>query len=39
MNQTHFALFSIWHHFQTTLFPELQEAVGKLTAKQKQFIE
>jgi hypothetical protein len=39
MNQTHFALSSIWHHFQTTLFPKLQEAVGELTAKQKQFIE
>jgi hypothetical protein len=39
MNQTDFALSNIWHHFQTSLFPELQEAVGKLTAKQKQFIE
>jgi hypothetical protein len=33
------ALSSIWHHFQTTLFPELLEADGELTAKQKQFIE
>ena len=39
MNQTHFALSCIWHHLQTTLFPELQEAFGELTAKQKQFIE
>jgi hypothetical protein len=41
MNQTHTALSNIWHHFQTTplFFPGLQEEVGKLTTKQKQFIE
>ncbi|MFT5226360.1 MAG: hypothetical protein ACI8XX_002118 [Polaribacter sp.] len=39
MYLTHPVLSSIWHHFQTTLFQELQEAVGELTAKQKKFIE
>jgi hypothetical protein len=39
LNQTHYSLTSIWQHFQTTLFPALQEAVGELTVKQKQFIE
>jgi hypothetical protein len=39
MNQKRFTLSSIWHHFQTTLFPELHEAIGELTAKQKQLIE
>jgi hypothetical protein len=37
MNQT--LLSSIWHHFQTSLFPRLQEKVGELTAKHKQLIE
>jgi hypothetical protein len=39
MNQTQATLSSIWNHFQSSLFPRLQEEVGQLTAKQKQFIE
>jgi hypothetical protein len=39
MNQTQSALSSIWHHFQTSLFPRLQEEVGELTARHKQLIE
>lgn len=39
MNQTQSALSSIWCHFQTSLFPRLQEEVGELTAKHKQLIQ
>lgn len=39
MNQTHNALSTIWNHFQTTLFPWLEEELGELTDKQKQLVE
>ena len=39
MNQTQDRLSTIWHHFQSTLFPGLQQEVGELTAKQQQLIE
>ena len=39
MNQTRNRLSSIWNHFQTTLFPWLQEELGELTDKQKQLVE
>jgi transposase len=39
MNQTRSRLSSIWNHFQTTLFPWLQEELGELTDKQKQLVE
>ncbi len=39
MNQTHDQLPTIWHHFQRTLFPSLQQELGTLTAKQQQLIE
>jgi len=39
MNQTRNRLSSIWTHFQTTLFPFLQEELGGLTDKQKQLVE
>jgi len=39
MNQTRNRLSNIWDHFQTTLFPWLQEELGELTDKQKQLVE
>jgi len=39
MNQTRSRLSNIWNHFQTTLFPWLQEELGELTDKQKQLVE
>ena len=39
MNQTPAQLSPIWHHFQSLLFPWLQEAVGELSAKQQQLVE
>jgi transposase len=39
MNQTRNGLSNIWNHFQTTLFPWLQEELGELTKKQKQLVE
>lgn len=39
MNQTRNRLSAIWNHFQTTLFPWLQEELGELTDKQKQLVE
>lgn len=39
MNQTRRVLSSIWNHFQTSLFPWLQEELGELTAKQQQLIQ
>ena len=39
MNQTRNRLSTIWNHFQTHLFPWLQEELGELTAKQKQLVE
>ena len=39
MNQTRQELSTIWNHFQTTLFPWLQEELGELTKKQKQLVE
>ncbi|MCR4330468.1 MAG: transposase [Patescibacteria group bacterium] len=39
MNQTRSRLSNIWNHFQTTLFPWLQEELGELTGKQKQLVE
>lgn len=39
MNQTRSRLSSIWNHFQTTLFPWLQEELGELTDKQRQLVE
>jgi hypothetical protein len=39
MNQTRDGLSNIWNHFQTTLFPWLQEELGELTDKQKQLVE
>jgi len=39
MNQTRIRLSSIWDHFQSTLFPWLQEELGELTDKQKQLVE
>ncbi len=39
MNQTRNGLSNIWEHFQTTLFPWLQEELGELTNKQKRLVE
>lgn len=39
MNQARHGLSRIWNHFQTTLFPWLQEELGELTEKQKQLVE
>lgn len=39
MNQARTRLCSIWDHFQTNLFPWLQEELGELTDKQKQLVE
>lgn len=39
MNQTRDQLSTIWHHFQRTLFPRLEQEVGELTSKQQQLIE
>ncbi len=39
MNQTSLELSTIWNHFQTNLFPYLQEELGELTNKQKQLVE
>jgi len=39
MNQTQQTLSTIWHRFQSTLFPFLAEELGELTAKQQQLIE
>jgi len=39
MNQTRLELSTIWNHFQSTLFPWLQEELGELTSKQKQLVE
>lgn len=39
MNQARHILSTIWDHFQTTLFPWLQEELGELTHKQRQLVE
>lgn len=39
VNQTRLELSSIWHHFQSTLFPWLQETLPVLAQKQMQLIE
>jgi len=39
VNQTRLELSSIWHHFQSTLFPWLQETLTVLAQKQMQLIE
>ncbi len=39
MNQTRHTLSTIWHRFQSTLFPFLEDELGELTAKQQQLIE
>ena len=39
VNQTRLELSSIWHHFQSNLFPWLQEALPVLSQKQMQLIE
>ena len=39
MNQARQELSSIWNHFQSSLFPWLQEELGELTEKQRQLVE
>ncbi len=39
MSQTRKQLSTIWHHFQSTLFPGLQQEVGRLSSKQQHLIE
>jgi len=39
MSQTQPALSTIWHRFQTSIFPDLQEELGPFTKKQQQFVE
>ncbi len=39
MPQTPATLSTIWHRFQTTVFPDLQEELGECTKKQQQVIE
>ena len=39
MNQTRNRLSTIWNHFQTNLFPWLEEDLGELTTKQKKLVE
>ena len=39
MSQTRNKLSTIWNHFQTTIFPWMQEELGELSDKQKQLVE
>jgi len=39
VNQTRKTLSSIWNHFQSNLFPALQDELGALTEKQKKLVQ